>query len=59
MLNLITLQNGDDIVVAVKARMSGSGSALAMVVAINDCERALRAVFPQVRWLFYEPDFDA
>ena len=55
-LNLITLQNGDDIVVAVKARMAAVASAAALVAAINDCERALRASFPQVRWLFFEPD---
>lgn len=57
-LNLITLQNGADVVVAVKARMAENVSAPAMVAAINDCERALRAAFPQVRWLFFEPDVE-
>ena len=55
-LNLITLQNGADVVVAVKARMTERVSAPALVEAINRCERALRAAFPQVRWLFFEPD---
>ena len=55
-LNLITLQNGADVVVAVKARMTENVSAPALVEAINRCERALRAAFPQVRWLFFEPD---
>ncbi|MCR4297424.1 MAG: cation diffusion facilitator family transporter [Gallionella sp.] len=55
-LNLITLQNGADVVVAVKARMTGIDSAPALVAAINRCERALRAAFPEVRWLFFEPD---
>ena len=55
-LNLITVQNGADVVVAVKARMTENVSALAMINAINRCERALRAAFPQVRWLFFEPD---
>ena len=55
-LNLITLQNGADVVVAVKARMTERVSAPALVAAINRCERALRAAFPQVRWLFFEPD---
>jgi cation diffusion facilitator family transporter len=55
-LNLITLQNGPDVVVAVKARMTERASAPALVEAINRCERALRAAFPQVRWLFFEPD---
>jgi cation diffusion facilitator family transporter len=57
-LNLITLQNGADVVVAVKARMTESVSAPALVEAINRCERALRAAFPQVRWLFFEPDVE-
>lgn len=57
-LNLITLQNGTDVVVAVKAKMKESDSALKMVEAINHCERELRAAFPQVRWLFFEPDVE-
>lgn len=57
-LNLITLQNGADVVVAVKARMKESVSALTMIEAINHCERELRAAFPQVRWLFFEPDIE-
>jgi divalent metal cation (Fe/Co/Zn/Cd) transporter len=55
-LNLITLQNGADVVVAVKARMTERASAPAMIEAINRCERELREAFPQVRWLFFEPD---
>ncbi len=57
-LNLITLQNGADVIVAVKARMTEGVSAPAMIDAINRCERALRAAFPQVRWLFFEPDVE-
>lgn len=58
-LNLITLQNGADVVVAVKARMTENVSARAMIQAINGCERELRAAFPQVRWLFFEPDVES
>jgi cation diffusion facilitator family transporter len=54
--NVITLQNGDDVVVAVKARMTETDSAAALIAAINRCEAALREEFPQVRWLFFEPD---
>ena len=54
--NLIALQHGDDIVVAVKARMTETVSATALIDDINRCESALRAAFPQVRWLFFEPD---
>jgi divalent metal cation (Fe/Co/Zn/Cd) transporter len=55
-LNLITLQNGADAVVTVKARMTENASAPVLVDAINRCERTVRAAFPQVRWLFFEPD---
>ena len=58
-LNLIALQNGADVVVAVKVRMREQVSAPALVAAINSCERALRAQFPEVRWLFFEPDVEA
>ncbi len=57
-LNLITLQNGADVVIAVKARMTESVSAPLLIEAINRCERELRAAFPQVRWLFFEPDVE-
>jgi cation diffusion facilitator family transporter len=54
--NLITQQLGGDIMVAVKARMQPLGSDVALVEAINTVERGLRAAFPQVRWVFFEPD---
>ena len=55
-LNLITLQMGNDVVVAVKARMRETADAAALVASINACEASLREAFPQVRWLFFEPD---
>lgn len=55
-LNLITLQHGADVVVALKARMTEKTSVAALIEAINRCEAALRAAFPEVRWLFFEPD---
>jgi len=57
-LNMIATQHGEDIVVAVKARMAEEQSARALIEAINTCERALRQAFPEVRWLFFEPDFE-
>lgn len=57
-LNLIALQNGADVSVAVNARTTESVSATALVEAISRCQRALRAAFPQVRWLFFEPDME-
>ena len=43
-------------VVAVKARMQPQGSELGLVEAINRVEVGFRAAFPQVRWIFFEPD---
>lgn len=54
--SLLTLQLGDDVMVAVKARMRESSSASVLIGDINRCEEALRAQFPRVRWLFFEPD---
>ena len=53
---VITQQMGGDVMVAVKAKMSPAGSAVALVEAINRVERGFRASFPEVRWLFFEPD---
>ncbi len=54
--NLITLQLGDEIMVAVKARMKPFDTPRQLVDAINTVEAALRQQFPQVRWSFFEPD---
>ena len=56
LFNLLTLQMGDDIMLAVKARMVETGSAAALIEAINRVEADLRAAFPAVRWCFFEPD---
>lgn len=54
--SLLTLQMGEDVVVAVKARMRPAGGEDALVANINACEVALRETFPQILWLFFEPD---
>jgi cation diffusion facilitator family transporter len=55
-INLITLQWGRHVVVAVQAEMIDYESGRAMVDAINIVEADLQATFPQVRWVFFEPD---
>jgi cation diffusion facilitator family transporter len=55
-VTLITLQNGNDVFVAVKARMTEVVSAPAQIEAINRCENALRTAFPEVRWIFFQPN---
>jgi len=54
--NLLTLQLGKDVMVAVKAKMAKTDSAEALVEAINRCEAAFKKAYPQVLWLFFEPD---
>lgn len=55
-LDLLTLHMGDDVMVAVKARMRPQGSVDALVDEINAIEVAFKARFPQTRWVFFEPD---
>lgn len=54
--NLITLQIGEGIMLAIKARMKETASAKALIDDINRVEADLRAAFPAVRWCFFEPD---
>lgn len=56
--SLLTQQLGREVMVAVKARMQPQGTDLALIIAINDVERGFRAAFPQVRWMFFEPDIE-
>lgn len=56
--NLLTLQLGNDVMVAVKARMAKMDSAGSLVEAINRCETAFKQAFPQVLWSFFEPDLE-
>jgi hypothetical protein len=55
-LNLITLQMGPDVMVAIKARMQPAGGATQLIAAINGVEADLKARFTDVRWSFFEPD---
>jgi cation diffusion facilitator family transporter len=52
---MITMQLGTSLMVAVKARMKAARSA-ELVADINRAEKALRAEFPEIQWLFFEPD---
>lgn len=52
---LITLQLGTSLMVSVKARLKGR-SAKELVASINRAEAAARAEFPEIQWLFFEPD---
>jgi len=52
---LLTLQLGTSLMVAVKVKMKPE-SAAELVAAINRAEAATRAEFPEIQWLFFEPD---
>ncbi len=54
--SLITTQMGSDIMVAVQAEMDFSLRGYELIAQINAVEVELRQQFPQVRWLFFEPD---
>jgi len=55
--NLITLQMGNDVMVAVQAELADSDAATAISInRINQVEVALKAAFPDIRWSFFEPD---
>ncbi len=56
--NVVTLQMGADVMVAVKAEVHPVGSGTVLIEQINQVESAFRAEFPQVMWLFFEPDID-
>ena len=54
-LRLLTLQLGTSVMVAVKAKMKAH-TAEELVAAINRAEKAVRREFPEIQWLFFEPD---
>lgn len=54
--NIITLQLGNDVMVAVKAEMKLFQDQREMIEAINRCEQRLKLAFPQITWSFFEPD---
>jgi cation diffusion facilitator family transporter len=54
--NLLTLQMGTDVMVAIKARMAPTPTARSMIEAINAVEADFKAHFRDVRWSFFEPD---
>ncbi|MDP4203809.1 MAG: cation diffusion facilitator family transporter [Bacteroidota bacterium] len=56
--NFITIQLGDRIMVAVKAKMVEVATPGQMIQNINTCEKALRETFPNIQWIFFEPDVE-
>jgi cation diffusion facilitator family transporter len=55
--SLITLQLGNEIMVAVQAEMADAEAPTsATITRINAIEAALKQRFPEVKWSFFEPD---
>jgi cation diffusion facilitator family transporter len=54
--NIITLQLGRDVMLAVKAEMRPYPNQVEMIEAINHCEKRVKEAFPQIIWSFFEPD---
>ena len=52
---VVTLQLGTSLMVALKVKMNAV-SAAELVTRINEVEAALRIEFPEIQWLFFEPD---
>jgi divalent metal cation (Fe/Co/Zn/Cd) transporter len=55
-ISVITLQLGNEVMVAVQAEMRENQSAQQLTEEINRVERAFKAQFTEVRWSFFEPD---
>jgi cation diffusion facilitator family transporter len=54
--DLLTLHMGADVMVAIKAKVRSQGSVEAFVEKINEIEVAFKQRFPDVKWIFFEPD---
>lgn len=52
---LVTLQEGEDLLIAVQARMRAMTRPEELVAAIARCKQALKARFPQATWVAFEP----
>jgi cation diffusion facilitator family transporter len=55
-LNLITLQLGSQVMLAVKAKMKDVNTVDELIRNINTCEAELRNKNSSIQWIFFEPD---
>jgi cation diffusion facilitator family transporter len=58
LLSSVTQQMGNDVMLAIKARMKPCDSGRELVKNINDCEKRIKVNFPTVKWIFFEPDIE-
>lgn len=57
-INLITLQLGHKIMVAVKAKMTQVDTPDQLILNINRCESELKKYNSAIQWVFFEPDVE-
>ncbi|MEP6941848.1 MAG: cation diffusion facilitator family transporter [Betaproteobacteria bacterium] len=53
--SLVTMQQGEELLIAVQARMTPQSSANELVAAIARCKESLQREFPQATWVVLEP----
>lgn len=53
---LVSLQWGEKIIVLVQAEMHKTGSEIGLVDATNRVEDSLKAAFPDIKYIYFEPD---
>lgn len=56
LFNLISMQLGPQIMLAAKVRLKNDITLGDGISQINDLERSIKAKFPEVQWIFIEPD---
>jgi divalent metal cation (Fe/Co/Zn/Cd) transporter len=54
--NVVTLQMGPDVLVAVHARLDLAQTAAMQIGQVNAIEADLQAANPDIRWMFFEAD---
>lgn len=58
-IHIITLQWGEQLMVAVQAKMQPQPSDKALIDAINAVEKSIQLHWPHAKWCFFEPDVEA
>jgi divalent metal cation (Fe/Co/Zn/Cd) transporter len=53
--DLLTVQQGEQLMIAVQAQFDPSLTAHRLLEAISECKAGLRKEFPEAAWIFFEP----
>ncbi len=55
-LNIVSMNMGQDVLVSFKVEVEQNISVAQLIKAINEAEVSLKKTFPEIYWLFVEPD---